>query len=132
MSKKQWGMRIDKFGLNSTVFPSRLDLFFLAVFFVLFLSQNIEKQKKRRPRLCGSSVMKVLALELPDHVYLYDIITKDSIEKLNLIGHRINQTQHQSWPTLVSIAWLCLGTWRHLFFDNFFFEKVFWQLKTLV
>lgn len=54
--------------------------------------------------------MKVLGLEFPDHVYLYDIITKDSIEKLNLIGHRFNQTQHQSWPTLVSIALLCLGT----------------------
>lgn len=102
MSKKQLGMKIDKFGLNLTVFPSRLDLFFLAVFFVLFLLPK--KKKKRRPGLCGSSVMKVLGLEFPDHVYLYDIITKDSIENLNLIGHRFNQTQHQSWPTLVSIA----------------------------
>lgn len=43
MSKKQLGMKIDKFGLNLTVFPSRLDLFFLAVFFVLFL---LPKKKK--------------------------------------------------------------------------------------
>lgn len=103
MSKKQLGMKIDKFGLNLTVFPSRLDLFFFWLFFLFSFSYQ-KKKKKRRPGLCGSSVMKVLGLEFPDHVYLYDTITKDSIENLNLIGHRFNQTQHQSWPTLVSIA----------------------------
>ena len=86
-------MRIDKFGLNLTVLPGRLVLFFLVVFFVLSQKKEKKKEKKkRRPGLCGS-------------------ITKDSIEKLILIGHSlIGSTKPSTKAGLLFIAWHCLGT----------------------
>ena len=85
-------MRIDKFGLNLTVLPSRLVLFFFGCFLCSLSLTKIKKPKKRRPGLCGS-------------------ITKDSIEKLILIGHSlIGSTKPNTKAGLLFIAWHCLGT----------------------